>query len=719
MIRISENVFELKNEEISYILAVNEYGCLENLYFGKRIDYMPYVKNRRVLRGHGVSLAGEKDRAADAGNVNFEYPTGLRGDFRTPALEAEVEKDGSSCFDLKYLSYKIVEKDLSSVLPKCDGGETLEITLADRNSGMKALLYYTVYEDVNAIVRSVKIVNDSEDIVYLNRAYSFNLDLPDRNFYITSLFGAHLRERNTETNRLTHGVHVLDSKRGESSSVLNPFLALSEEGATENRGEVYGFNLIYSGNFELNAELDEFGTVRINGGVSSYGFRWKLNAGKSFETPECVMVFSDGGFNKMSGTFHDLYREYLINKNFAHKARPIVINNWEGTYFNFDENKLKEIIDSVKGTGIDMFVLDDGWFGKRNNDTSSLGDWFVNKEKLPNGIKAISDYCHKNGLKFGLWFEPEMVSPDSELYKKHPEWGVKAPNAAVCLGRDQLVLDLSNGEVTDFIIETLSSHIENDGLDYIKWDNNRPITENYSSALPKDRQKEFNHRYILGLYTVLKTVTEKYPHILIEGCASGGCRFDAGILRYCPQIWTSDNTDAYARMIIQRGTSMCYPLSSLSNHFSVCPNHQTRRTTPLKARFDVAFFGVLGYELNTAKLSADEMRAIKENNARYAEEKELIYNGDFYRLQSTDDTVISDMIVSKDKTEAILRIFCTRKVANISLPPVKLTGLSEKSEYLIKETGETASGEILMNRGYMPPIPARDFDSFLFRLTAR
>lgn len=716
MIKVSKNIFELKNKEICYIIAVNEYGYLENLYFGKRIDYMPFVKNRRILRGHGVSIAGEKDRAADAGNVNFEYSTSNRGDFRTPAFEAELEMDGSSCFDLKYLSHRIVEKDFDSVLPKCDGGETLEITLSDQNTGLKVQLLYTVYDDINAIVRSAKIVNITEDTLYLNRAYSLNLDMQNEKYYITSLVGAHLRERNIETTRLTHGVHMLDSKRGESSSVINPFVALSEEGADENVGNVYGFNLIYSGNFELNIELDEFDSVRINGGISSFGFRWKLKTGESFETPECVMVFSDGGFNKMSQTFHDLYREHLINKNFAHKERPIVINNWEATYFGFDERKLKVIIDSIKGTGIDTFVLDDGWFGKRNDDTTSLGDWFVNKQKLPNGIKAISDYCHKNGLKFGLWFEPEMISPGSELYRKHPEWVVKAPNAAICLGRDQCVLDLSNREVTDFIIETLSSHIECDRLDYIKWDNNRPITENYSSALPKDRQKEFNHRYILGLYTTLKTITEKYPHVLIEGCASGGCRFDAGILRYCPQIWTSDNTDAFSRMIIQRGTSMCYPLSAISNHVSVCPNHQTGRITPWKARFDTASFGVLGYELNTAKLSADEMSAVRENNAHYLEDRKLIYNGNFYRLQSCDDSILSDLIVSKDKKEAVLRMFCKKKIPNNVIKPIKLMGLQKKSVYRIRETGEMASGEILMNRGFAPPDSKYDFDSFIYHL---
>lgn len=325
---------------------------------------MPYVRNDRIARGHGVLIAGAKDRTADVGNIRFEYSTSNRGDFRTPALEIEFDKDGSGCCDLKYISHRIVEKDLSSVLPKCSGGETLEVTLSDETSGLKVNLYYTVYEDINAIVHSAEIVNGTQGIVYLNRAYSFNFDLPNENYRYSSLVGAHLRERNIETTLLTHGVHVFDSKRGESSAIVNPFIALSEECANEYSGNVYGFNLVYSGNFELNVELDEFDSVRVNGGIGGFGFRWKLGAGESFETPECVMVFSDGGFNKMSQAFHDLYREHLINKNFSHKERPIVINNWEATYFDFDETKLKEIIDNAEGTGIDTFVLDDGWFGK-------------------------------------------------------------------------------------------------------------------------------------------------------------------------------------------------------------------------------------------------------------------------------------------------------------------------------------------------------------------
>lgn len=717
MIKQNGCVFELGNTKIRYIMIVNEYGYLENLYFGKKIDYMPCIKNARINRGHGTLIPGETDRNADAGNVRFEYSSANRGDYRTPSFEIEFDSDGDRCCDLKYLSHRIVDKDLSSDLPKCDGGETLEITLLDENTGLKVYLYYTVYDDIDAIVRSVKVENTTTEVVYLDKFYSFNIDVPNENYSYSGLFGAHLRERKLEQAPLTHGLHTFNSRRGETSSVVNPFVALHDSTADEHSGNVFGFNLIYSGNFELNLELDEFDSVRVNGGISSEGFRWKLNPGDVLETPECVLVYSCFGFNKMSQTFHDLYRRHLANKQFINVNRPIVINSWEATYYNFDDRKLKQIIDNVAESGIDTFVLDDGWFAKRDDDTTSLGDWICDKTKLPNGIKDISDYCHNKGLKFGLWFEPEAITPDSNLYKEQPEWVLKAPRHIPSLARSEFVLDLSNDAVRKHLTNVLLRHIEENKIDYIKWDMNRSLSDCFSQHLPKSQRGEVMHRYILGLYNILNNITQKHPHVLIEGCASGGCRFDAGILKYCPHIWVSDNTDAYMRAEIQRGTSYCYPLSSMSNHVSACPNHQTQRTTSLKTRFDVASFGVLGYELDFNTISAEERGAISKQIDAYTQDRELIMNGDYYRLITQNDVIYADVVVSKDKSKAILKLMYGLKVPNTTIRPIKIWGLDENTVYRFEESNEEFSGNILENRGIVPDCSPNDFYTEIYHLT--
>lgn len=711
MISEKNGVFELSNSEISYILRVNEYGFLENVYFGKKIEYTESIKNSTVGRGHEIHPAGYPNAPA-IGNFAFEYSTPFRGDYRTHAIGFSYEKSGIRGDDFKYSSYRTIEKDFSSPLPKCRGGQTLEITLKS-TCGLEVKLFYTVYDDVNAVVRSALIENFSNGAVELNRAYSFNLDMPNDDYDLSGLFGAYLRERNIEKSKLTRGIKTIDSKRGESSAIANPFVALSTFGATEEKGDVYAFNLIYSGNFEFNVELDEFDGVRVNGGVSSFDFGYRLDRGESFETPEVALVFSDGGFGKASRTFHDLYREYLINENFVKKPRPIVINNWEVTAFDFTEEKLKRLADVAAETGMDALVLDDGWFGNRNDDTTSLGDWYINEKRLPNGLKPVSDYCHKKGLKFGLWFEPEMISPVSNLISRHPEWAVRSPDVTPCLGRNQLTIDFSNPDVTDYIIDIISSHVVNDGLDYIKWDMNRPMSEYFSSSLGSERQKEFSYRYILGLYKTLKTITERFPNLLIEGCAAGGCRFDAGILRYCPQIWTSDDTDAFYRENIQYGTSFCYPLSTISNHVSASPNHQTGRSICLESRANVALLGVLGYELDITKFNESEKNAVRQINERYKKDCKLILEGDLYRYNKEGLKV--ETVVSKDKKQALLKAVYGLKGLSVSANRVKLVGLSSDKKYKVVETGEIYYGSALINRGFILPQAKVDFDTFIFR----
>lgn len=719
MISISQQnkLFVLENNSISYVIGVDEYGYVENYYFGKKIAVDETVRNIRIERGHSTIVPNGKTRCDDGCQFMREISSCGQSDYRTPSFAATFS-DGSRLSDFKYFSSKIVEKPHVGVLPKCDGGQTLEITVFDRIANVKAYMYYTVYDDVNAIVRSVRFENCGTEPFVVDRAYSFNLDIPNDNYNVTRLWGAQVRERNVDTQKLAHGICELGSRRGVSSAQLNPFLALSSSYATQNVGCVYGFNLVYSGNWQLNVELDELDNVRVNGGISAFDFSWKLNGGESLDTPEVVCVCSDKGFNGMSQAFHDLYRDHLINKHFVRKPRPIVINNWEATYFDFDEKKLFDIIDSVKDSGIDTFVLDDGWFGQRDNDTSSLGDWKAYDKKLPNGIRSIADYAHAKGLKFGLWFEPEMVSRNSDLYRRHPDWAIHANGRTLCEGRGQYVLDMSLPEVVQYVKDTLSKHIENDRLDYIKWDMNRPLTEFCSVGLPVERQKEFAHRYVLGLYEVLAYIVDRYPDVIIEGCAAGGCRFDPAMLHFCPQIWASDNSDAYRRTFIQQGTSVCYPLSTMDCHVSACPNHQTGRTTPFKSRVDVASLGALGYELDTTQLTEQEKTLVKDANDKYRQTESLLQNGDLYRLTEFNDSdVFAQMVVSKDKREAVVVVMVYHPTGGDILRKIKLVGLDESRKYRIEETDVVAHGSTLANRGLCLPQCGGDYVTFTYHLS--
>lgn len=720
MISVKENpvIFILGNDRISYVIGVDEFGLLNNYYFGKKVDVVGALNNPRYDRGHSTNISGAKTRCDDGSQFMLEVATYGQSDYREPSFSATYP-NGTRLTDFKFESYSIVDKDVSGVIPKCDGGQTLEIVVYDAVSKIRAYLDYTVYDDIDAIVRSVRYQNCSDADVVLDRAYSFNLDIPNDNYNLTRLWGAQQRERFIETEKLAHGVTTIGSKRGVSSAQLNPFVALSSANATQNAGDVFAFNLVYSGNYKINVELDELDNIRINGGVSDFDFSWKLAAGECFDTPEAVCIYSDCGFNGASQVFHDLYRNHLINKNFVRASRPIVINNWEATYFDFDNEKLFAIIDSVKDTGIDTFVLDDGWFGRRNCDTLSLGDWSVNKNKLPGGIKAIADYVHKNGIKFGLWFEPEMISKNSDLYCEHPDWMICAPDRVPCTGRDQCVLDMTRKDVVEFVKDTLARHIEEDGLDYIKWDMNRPLTENVSQQLPQHRQKEFAHRYVLGVYDVLKYITEKYPNVLIEGCAAGGSRFDAAMLRYCPQIWTSDNSDAYVRTFIQNGTSICYPLSSMDCHVSVCPNHQTGRVTPFKSRIAIASLGAMGYELDTTKLTEEQKALVKEGNGQYRNDEDLVLNGDLYRLSEFDDKEkFAQMIVSKDKKSAKIVVMIYHTIGNDKVYRIKLHGLDATKKYRIVEGDIVESGSMLINRGLILHRVLGDYATQTFHLLA-
>ena len=698
--------FYLESKNLTYSFCVNRYGFLQHLYFGKRIDREDLTSGVCLVdRGHASNIAGAF-RYNSLNEYKNECPTYGRSDYRESMLAFNF--DGVRVGDLVFDSFDVLDKKPSLVgMPSVKGGETLVVKMKDGMHGVAVLLYYTVFEDLPVILRHTEILNESDKPFVLDRAYSFCVDLPSKKWDVLTLPGAHLRERFIERNKLSHGIFSIDSKRGVSSGQMNPFMALVRKNTDESQGEAYGFNLVYSGDFIFKAQIEENDNVRILGGVNDYDFSWELKPNEKFTTPETVMVYSDKGLGEMSRAFHDLYRKYLINERFVSKSRPIVINNWEATYFDFNTKKLCKIVDSVKNTGIDTFVLDDGWFGVRNHDKSGLGDWFVNEKKV--NLREIIDYTHKNGLKFGLWFEPEMVNEQSELYKAHPDWAMKVDGLTPCTGRDQLVLDLTRKEVRDYIVESVSKILREYPIDYVKWDMNRSLTENYSKWLGVNG-KETHHRYVLGLYDICKRIVNGFPKIFFEGCASGGCRFDPAMLYYFPQIWTSDDSDAYMRTIIQYGTSVCYPLSSQSCHVSVCPNHQCGRNTPFSSRGDIASLGATGYELDTTKLSEEDLTAIKSQVDKYRLNERLILDGDLYRLNNPlEENLFAVMVVSKDKRVAKLTAMRPISIPNGVETRIYAQGLDENANYHIKELDLTLSGRNLINFGLLVKFTNNDF----------
>lgn len=703
--------FYLESKNVSYVFCVNEYGFLNHLYYGKRIEREDLSHTIGLIdRGHGSNIAGAPRNRSLNVYAN-ECPTYGRSDYRESMLAFDF--DGVRVGDLVYEEHALYEKKpCLENMPSVKGGQTLVVTLRDRLHGAAVLLYYTVFEDLPVILRHTEIVNEGKKAFTIDRAYSFCVDMPDKNWETITLPGAHCRERFTERTKLSHGVFSADSKRGVSSGQMNPFMAIVRKNTDEEQGEAYGYNLVYSGDFVFKAQIEQNDDLRIVGGVNDYDFSWEVKPNEKFVTPEVVMTYSDKGLGGMSRAFHDVYREYLINERFARKSRPIVINNWEATYMNFNTKKLCEIIDSVKGTGIDTFVLDDGWFGARNNDLAGLGDWVVNESKV--NLKQVADYAHESGLKFGLWFEPEMVNENSDLFRAHPDWAMHADGLKPCTGRDQLVLDLTRKEVRDYIVDSVSSILKTYPIDYVKWDMNRTLTENYSAHLGRNG-KETHHRYVLGLYDICERLINGFPNILFEGCASGGCRFDPAILYYFPQVWTSDDSDAYLRTIIQYGTSMCYPLSAQSCHVSVTPNHQSGRITPFDSRAAIAHLGATGYELDTTKLSKEELTQIKSQTEDYKKIEDLVLNGDLYRLHNPlEENFFAEMIVSKDKEKACLTAMRPINVPNAAFIRVYPRGLSPEATYRVEELGLTRSGSTLMQCGIFVGFAYCDFASAVY-----
>ena len=648
-----------------------------------------------------------------------------------------LQNNGSRISDFKYQSFSVVPgKPKLSGLPATyteeDGeAETLFLTLKDPVTGLLLKLSYTIFTKGGVIARNAYFENEGEESLHLTTAMSLCMDLPDYDYEWIQFSGAWSRERHEKVRKLEQGIQSVGSRRGHSSHEHNPFVILKRPTADEFQGEAIGFSLVYSGNFLAQAEVDTHGSTRMLMGIHPDGFDWKLEKGESFQTPEAVMAYTDKGLNHLSQTFHKLYQRRLARGYWRDKARPILINNWEATYFDFTEERIVEIAEKAKECGVELFVLDDGWFGQRSSDKAGLGDWVANRERLPQGIEGLAERISSLGMKFGLWFEPEMVNKDSDLYRAHPDWILQVPERTNSHGRFQHVLDFSRKEVVDAIYEMMSKILGNAKISYVKWDMNRSITECFSAALPADRQGEVFHRYILGVYDLYERLTSRFPEILFESCASGGARFDPGILYYAPQGWTSDDTDAVERLKIQYGTSYCYPVSSMGSHVSVSPNHQLNRETPLYTRANVAYFGTFGYELDLNKLTEEEQEEVKKQIAFMKEYRELFQFGTFYRLSSPfENNVTAWMSVSEDKKTAIVGWYRVLNPVNGSYTRLKLCGLLEDAEYTVEGQNGTFFGDELMNLGILTSdatsgeaqegqFKGCDFDSRLYILKAK
>ena len=716
----SQKTFYLDGKGVTYAFAINSLGYPYHLYFGAPVTHDGLEHTRTVGRTSRLSSPAGMDKGSLSYEIHLpEYAFFGTGDFREPAIVVE-NSTGDRISDLLYESHEILDcKPPICGMPSMRGGETLVLHLKDGVSNVAVDLYYTVYDDCSVIARRAVIKNQGDKCCKLHRAYSFSMGLFGQDYNITTLYGGWACERNMETIPMHHGVVSIDSKRCSSSDALSPFLGIFPPTTSEHMGDAYGVTLIYSSSYALKVEGVVSGDSVITGGINDFNFEWKLGAGECFETPEAVISYSNEGIGGMSRAFHDAFRRYLINPRYVTKRRPIVLNNWEATYMDFDIPKLKAIVDSVEGTGIDTFVLDDGWFRVRNDEFCSIGDWRVNEDKLEGGLKAIVDHVHSKGMKFGLWFEPEMVSEDSDLFRAHPDYAIGMPWRSRCYTRHQFVLDITREDVRDYIVNTVNTIIRQHGVDYVKWDCNRHITDVYSVGRDADRQAEFAHRYALGLYDLCERIVNANPDVFFEGCSSGGARFDGGMLYYFPQIWTSDNSDAEDRTRIQYSTSLIYPLSSMSCHVSAVPNHQTGRITSMTTRGNIAHLGATGYELDTTKLGDEDMEAVRKQVEEYRQMEELVLEGDLYRI---DDpfcgNFFTEMVVSKDKRKAVLCTYKRRAEANAEIKRIRFYGLDKNVTYRIEEKGIVASGATLMNAGMVTGFQREDHTSRIYHINA-
>ena len=720
-------VFTLQTKNTTYQMKADDKDVFLHTYYGEKTDnsdksYLIRCADRG-FSGNPYEV-GTFDRSYSLDMLPQEYSCFGTGDYRISALRVR-QADGSRAAELRYAGCetrkgKYAIPGLPAAYGAQEEADTLEVILKDEACGIEVRLLYGVFEKKDVITRAVRITNRSERPVVLEKAASLCLDWQQGDFDWLTFYGRHAMERNVQRTGIAHGVQSVGSVRGASSHHYNPFAVLCEKGTDETKGLCYGFSFMYSGEFLIEAEKDQADQTRFVCGIHPDDFDWTLNPGESFDTPEVLMSCSAEGFGGMSRNLHDLIRENVCRGEWKHKRRPILINNWEGTYFDFTGDKLVSIAEEAAKLGVELFVMDDGWFGKRDSDNSGLGDWYPNEEKLGCTLKELGERIEALGMKFGIWFEPECISEDSDLYRAHPDWAVQIPGRKPNLSRNQLILDFSREDVQEYIIERLSAVLDSAPISYVKWDFNRSICDKFSANLSAGRQGEMAHRFVLGLYRVLEELLERYPHLLLEGCSGGGGRFDTGMLYYSPQIWCSDDTDAIERLQIQYGTSFAYPVNTMGAHVSAVPNHQTGRVTPIATRACVAMAGTFGYELDVNKMTDEEKEAVKRQIQIFKEQYDLISYGDYYRLTDVQKSSCAVWeTAAKDGSEALVSAVWQHVQATPAFLNVKVRGLCEDGMYRVMRTAlkekdagaqekeeQVISGSSLMHGGL--PIPAAD-----------
>ena len=714
------NIFSIDNGRVSYIFSVEKDKYLMHRYFGRYINqYAGSAQPFFFDRGF-CSNPDPEDKRFSLDTLPQEYPDMNQGDFRSPAYIIQTE-DGCRVTRFFYKGYEIIHgkpglEGLPSVYAEGENeAETLCITLEDECLQAQIRLYYTIFRDFDAICRHVEFVNQGKQEIYMERLMSTSMDFPGTDYDLLTLSGSHTSEKNINRRAVSGDSVVIESSRGCSSPQENPCVILMDKESTEYQGQVWGFNYVYSGDFQAVVQTGQYQTVRVQMGMNPQTFGWRLSSGQKFVSPETVMVYSCSGLNGMSQTFHSLYRKRLCRGVYRDKVRPVLLNSWEAFYFDIHEEACLSLAAQAADLGVELFVVDDGWFVKRNTDRAALGDWREDREKFPGGICSLAEKIREMGMGFGIWFEPEMVSPDSDLYRAHPDWIIRSSLYDPVLSRTQYVLDLSNPEVCDFIYQSVADILEKTKASYVKWDMNRHITDLGSAYLKEKCQRELSHRYILGLYSILERLNRNFPEVLFEGCSSGGGRYDAGMLYYMPQTWASDNTDAVCRLKIQYGTSILFPAITMGSHVSDVPNHQVRRITPLSTRFAAAMSGNLGYELDLRKMSEEEKREVKEEIRFYKSIREVIQMGRFYRLKNPQrGNEAAWNFVSEDGRTVI---YCYFRILSDPLSlsfPVKLKGLDPDSVYRLEENGLCYGGDELMYAGITSYPEKGDFSSHVY-----
>lgn len=713
-------IFRLDTKKSTYLIGLTPEGYVGHIYYGDRLFHDVDSCLLRMEEAPFTPSVNKREKSAFLDAFPMEYPTGGIGDYRESCLNIRNEQ-GCMGSEFHYVSHEIYKgKRALEGLPASFGNEdeveTLEILMEDPVLEVSLVLCYSAFEKENVITRNVRICNHGKQTLKLEKVYSACLDMDNEEFEMITLCGSWARERHIQRHELHYGKQSASSAKGESSHQEHPFLALVTPGTNQLQGKVYAMNFVYSGNFLAQAELSQFDSVRMVMGINREEFCWNLRKGETFQAPEAVLVYSGEGLGEMTRSFHDFYRNHMIRSPYLHKKRPILINNWEATYFDFDTDKLLAIAREAKKSGIEMLVMDDGWFGERNLDNSSLGDWTVNEKKIKGGLKHLVDEVNAIGLEFGIWFEPEMISPDSELYRKHPEWAIQIQGREATQSRCQYVLDLSRPEVQDYAYECVAKILRSANIAYVKWDMNRQLSDLGSSWLDRESQQELFHRYVLGLYRMQERLVTEFPNLLLENCSGGGARFDPGMLYYSPQIWCSDDTDAVERLAIQEGTALIYPLSAMGAHVSDCPNHAVGRVTPFETRGHVALAGTFGYELDITKIPQEDRDMISRQTEMYHKYHELIREGDYYRIASYRENNSYDCwaVVAKDKSEVLVTYVQVLAGANRHSRKIYFQGFDSNALYRLEGTEKTYSGERLMKMGFLMEALTGDFRSRLY-----